>query len=64
MRYVWILGQHVIIIRLPVVTDIYCVFWVRDISVIELRRAARRAVEILAEFIDGRACKISSLRYG
>lgn len=63
MRYVWIIGQHVVVIRLPIFTEVFCVFWVSEIDAAAVRRAASRSLEILSEFIDGRPPKLNCVAF-
>ena len=50
MRYFRTVGNHIILVRVPVLHNIILVFWVPEINTTELRRAAHRAFKLLHEW--------------
>ena len=56
MQHITTLGEHLIIVRVPVFTDIILCFWVPEITVYTLRKAACTAARY-AHFHLIRRCK-------
>ena len=48
MRYFRTFGNHIIVVRLPVFTDVILVFWVSEINELELSKAALQAMQVLS----------------
>ena len=55
MRYFRTVGNHIILVRVPVLHNIILVFWVPEINTTELRRAAHRAFKLLHEYLTLRS---------
>lgn len=51
MEFITTVGEHVILVRVPVFKQYVLCFWVEEITVHELRRAARRAVQLMLYFM-------------
>lgn len=51
MRFIRVIGEHLVLIRLPVYTEIILVFWFSEINESELRSAAHFAMAVFIEMV-------------
>ena len=54
MRFISTIGEHLIVIRLPVFNEVHLVFWVTEITVIEIGCAAEMAIEVVKFLLERR----------